>query len=391
MRVASSDERDLLQLAADRAALAIEQARLYEQERVAAALQRRLLPAADGAQLGLEVSGRYMPAAGGSLGGDWYDVFALWGGTIGLAVGDVVGHGIEAAAVMAQLRTALRAYAVEGHDPAGVVDRVNSLMWQIGPAPMTTLAFLVLDPAEERFEIVNAGHPPPLILSPTGEASFLELSGGVALGVGREQPYRAEAHPLLPGSTVLLYTDGLVERRGESIDAGLERLRAAAAGAPGVEELCATIVEHIVPDPRTDDVAFIAARVPPLGDRLQTRWPASPDSLAPIRTLLRRWLHAHGAEQAETYDIAVACQEACANAIEHAYGPGVAHFTVEGEIDDGEVRLVVRDDGRWRAPRGEHRGRGLTLMRALMDDVRVDSPEEGGTEVVLVRQLEGAP
>jgi serine phosphatase RsbU (regulator of sigma subunit)/anti-sigma regulatory factor (Ser/Thr protein kinase) len=385
----TSDERDLLQLAADRAALAIEQARLYEQERVAAALQRRLLPEIDGARLGLELAGRYLPAMGGSLGGDWYDVFALWGGTIGMAVGDVVGHGIEAAAVMAQLRTALRAYAAEGHDAAGVVDRVNSLMWQLGPAPMTTLVFIILDPAEERFDIVNAGHPPPLVIAPDGEATFLELTGGVALGVTRERPYHAESHPLPAGGTVLLYTDGLVERRGESIDAGLERLRGAADGKTSVDDLCAAVVEHIVPEPRVDDVAFIAARIPPLGDRLAGRWAATPDSLAPIRSLVRRWLRSHGAADTETYDITVACQEACANAIEHAYGPGRADFTVDGEVVDGEVRLTVRDRGRWRAPRGEHRGRGLALMRALMDDVDVRANEHGGTDVRLVRRLEG--
>jgi GAF domain-containing protein/anti-sigma regulatory factor (Ser/Thr protein kinase) len=386
----TSDERDLLQLAADRAALAIEQARLYEQERVAAALQRRLLPDVDGTRLGLELSGRYLPAAGGSLGGDWYDVFALWGGAIGMAVGDVVGHGIEAAAVMAQLRTAVRAYAAEGHDAAGVVDRVNSLMWQLGPAPMTTLIFLVLDPAEERFEIVNAGHPPPLVVSPDGEAEFLELTGGVALGVTRDRPYQAESHPLPAGGSVMLYTDGLVERRGESIDAGLERLRRIATGQTGVDTLCASVVEHIVPEPRVDDVAFLVARIPPLGPRLQTTWAASPDSLAPVRALLRRWLRAHGAGDSEIYDITVACQEACANAIEHAYGPGRADFTVDGEVVDGQVRLHVRDRGRWRAPRGEHRGRGLSLMRALMDDVEVGENEDGGTDVRLARRLEGA-
>ena len=383
----TADERDLLQLAADRAALAIEQARLYEQERVAAALQRRLLPPTDGTRLGLEMGGRYLPAAGGSLGGDWYDVFPLWGGMIGLAVGDVVGHGIEAAAVMAQLRTALRAYAIEGHDPAGVVDRVNSLMWQLGPTPMTTLAFLVLDPAEERFEIVNAGHPPPLVIGADGEASYLELTGGVALGVTRERPYRAESHSFPTGSTVFLYTDGLVERRGESIDTGLERLRKVAAGASNVDDLCATVVERIVEEPRVDDVAFIAARVPPLGETLSTRWRAVPDSLAGVRNIVRRWLRTQGAGDVETYDITVASQEACANAIEHAYGPGKAEFTLDAEVVDRTVRVTVRDDGRWRAPRGEHRGRGLSLMRALMDDVQVHAGEQGGTEVVLVRRL----
>ncbi len=129
----TADEHDLLQLAADRAALALEHARLYEQRRVAEVLQRRLLPVEIGDGFGIEAAARYLPASGGSLGGDWYDVFALAGGRVGIAVGDVVGHGVEAAAIMAQLRTAVRAYAADGHPADAVVDRVNSLMVNLGP------------------------------------------------------------------------------------------------------------------------------------------------------------------------------------------------------------------------------------------------------------------
>src|SRR5215213_6340755 len=145
-RVFTHDDEDLLRLAADRAALAIEQAMLYEQRRLAEALQRRLLPEQLVGVTGLELASRYLPASGESLGGDWYDVFPLSGGRIAVAVGDVVGHGIAAAAVMAQLRTALRAYAVEGHPPADVVLRMNHLMWHIGPTSMTTLTYLIIDP-----------------------------------------------------------------------------------------------------------------------------------------------------------------------------------------------------------------------------------------------------
>ena len=158
----TDDDRDLLQLAADRAALGIEQARLYAQRRVAEAVQQRLLPPEISDRSGLEGAARYLPAAGASLGGDWYDVFPLVGGRVAVAVGDVVGHGIEAAAVMAQLRTAVRAYAAEGHTPGEVVDRVNNLMLNLGPLAMTTMVYLVIDPATESLELVNAGHPPAL-------------------------------------------------------------------------------------------------------------------------------------------------------------------------------------------------------------------------------------
>jgi GAF domain-containing protein/anti-sigma regulatory factor (Ser/Thr protein kinase) len=386
----SADERDLLQLAGDRAALAIEQARLYEQRRVAEVLQRRLLPGELGSVLGIEAAARYLPASGGSLGGDWYDIFQLPGGRVCVAVGDVVGRGVEAAAVMAQLRTAVRAYAADGHAPAAVVDRVNSLMLSLGPLAMTTLVLLVIDPAAETLEVVGAGHPPALVVDPSGAAAFVWPPGGVPLGVTAAAVYTSETHRLPTGSTVLAYTDGLVERRDQSIDVGLERLRRVAEGARDIEVMCQAIVDQLVSEAPGDDVALVAARVPPLGDHLSTRWTATPDSLAPIRYLLRRWLLGRGAGEDEAYDIIVATQEACANAIEHAYGPGFAEFVLELTFADGRVTIAVADRGHWRAPRGDDRGRGLPLMRELMDTVDV-SPAEGGTAVTLARALGRPP
>ena len=388
-RAFTADETDLLQLAGDRAATAIEQARLYEQRRIAEAMQRRLLPSGRIANPGLEIASRYMPAAGAGLGGDWYDVFSVLDGHVGLAVGDVVGHGIEAAAVMGQLRTALRAYAIEGHPPAGVVDRVNGLMASLGPRAMTTLCYLVLDPAEERVELVSAGHPPPLVIDPDGTARYLEPAPGIPLGASISATHTSVVHELPTGSIVVLYTDGLVERRGEPLDVGLERLRQAATGFGEVEALCAALIERVVPDDPADDIAVIAARVPPLGDHLALRRPATLAGLAEGRHLLRRWLRSRGAQDDETYDIVVACQEACANAIEHAYGPGRADYELDARFADGTVRVAVRDHGRWREARGSHRGRGLEMMRMLVDDVDVRR-HDLGTEVVLTRRLGGA-
>ena len=386
-RVFTAEETALLQLAGDRAALAIEQARLFEKRRLAEELQRRLLPAdsVDG-PAGLEVASRYLPAAGGALGGDWYDVFEVLDGRIGVAVGDVVGHGVQAAAVMGQLRIALRAYAVEGHPPAIVVDRVNTMMASIGPRSMTTLGYLVLDPATETVEVVLAGHPPPLIIEPGGAARYLDVAAGLPLGASRSAVNTAATFELATGSIVALYTDGLVERRGESLDEGLERLRAAAAGFVDVEALCAAVVERMVDGDPADDIALIAARVPPLGDRLRIRRPADLGGLADTRHLLRRWLRGHGVTADEAYDIVVASQEACANAVEHAYGPGGEGFVLDAQLDDGVVRISVRDFGRWRATRSQGRGRGLAMMRGLMDDVDVRRGT-AGSEVVLTRRL----
>jgi anti-sigma regulatory factor (Ser/Thr protein kinase) len=184
----------------------------------------------------------------------------------------------------------------------------------------------------------------------------------------------------------VLYTDGLVERRDAPIDVGLEALLAIGAQIDDVDRLCSTALERLLPQAPSDDVALVAARMPPLQNDMHTRWPATSEALVSVRRLLRRWLRAHGADEEELYDIVVACQEACANAVEHAYGPGQAHFEVDAEHRESRIRLTVRDAGRWRPPRGSHRGRGLPLMRALMETVEVEH-SDAGTVVELERTL----
>ncbi len=388
-RAFTADDTDLLQLAADRAALAIDHAQAYEQRRIAEAVQRALLPQELLEMPGIEVAARYLPAAdAASLGGDWYDLFPLDAGRVGIAIGDVVGRGLPAAALMAQLRTSLRAYALEGQSPAQVLQRVDGVIGYLRQATMTTAVFLAIDPAEQSLTMASAGHPPPLVIAPDGSASYLPVAGGVALGVARGAHYRDETFDLPPGATVLLYTDGVVEVRGESLDDGLERLRLVAErGHPSLEALCDAVIDELVVASRApDDVALIAARVVPFDDRLVTRWPARVEVLASIRDIMRRWLRHHGATADETYDITVACQEACANAIEHAYGPGNQVFEVEAVREGDTIEVVVRDHGQWRRPRGTHRGRGLPLMKALMHSVDLERTD-GGTTVVLRRAV----
>jgi serine phosphatase RsbU (regulator of sigma subunit)/anti-sigma regulatory factor (Ser/Thr protein kinase)/putative methionine-R-sulfoxide reductase with GAF domain len=385
----TEEDAALLQLAGDRAAMAIEHAQAVEQRQLAEALQRALLPQDLLAIPGIEAAARYMPAAEAArLGGDWYDLFPLTRGHVGIAIGDVVGRGLPAAALMAQLRTALRAYAFDGHRPSAVVERVNRLLDTLSPATMTTAALIVLDPDDESATVVSAGHPPPLLIDPDGAARFLEITPDVAMGVSRVAGYHTERFAVPSGSTLLVYTDGVVEVRGEPLDMGLERLRALAErGHENVEALCEAIISELVADGRpSDDVALLAVRLVPLGDRLIARWPAMATELAGMRHLLRRWLLHHGADADETYDIVVACQEACANAVEHAYAPGEREFVLEAASLGGTIEIVVRDEGRWRNPRGVNRGRGLPLMRALMDHVDVRRSDEG-TAVVMRRAL----
>ncbi|MDQ3990846.1 MAG: ATP-binding protein, partial [Actinomycetota bacterium] len=193
-----------------------------------------------------------------------------------------------------------------------------------------------------------------------------------------------------PGASVLLYTDGLVERVGERIDRGLERLASAVAEAPdSPQELCDHVLRELVPEGATsDDVALLALRNTPMTDRFSIVLPTEPESLAAMRTLLRRWLqHLEGTDQ-EIAEITTACGEAATNAIEHAGVTGGAPFALTGTVEGSEVDITVRDYGAWRAPRDGDQGRGLSLMRALMDSVEV-TPRAEGTTVRMRRVLNG--
>src|SRR3954451_16124400 len=253
------EDENMLQLVADRAALAIEHSRLYERElSMVETLQRSLLPDRLPTLPGLEMAARYMPGGpGADVGGDWYDGMLLEGGRIGLAMGDVVGHGLGAAALMGQLRNALRAYALDGHSPSAVVERLDHLVEELEPGRMETLLFVVIEPDLTAMRFASAVHLPPLVLSPDGEARYLDEVRNVPLGVAAGREYGEATAELEPGSILVIYTDGLVEERGTAIDRGLETLRKAVLSGPrDPEPLCdhiiSTMLERRAP---TDDIA----------------------------------------------------------------------------------------------------------------------------------------
>lgn len=381
----------LLRLAADRVGLAISHARVYEREhKIAETLQRSLLPDRLPSLPGLEVAARYLPAATeAEVGGDWYDVIPLMGGGVGLVMGDVAGKGLAAASMVGRLRSALRAYALENHDPATVVEQLNRLLWTEGQdSQMATLLYAMVDPAESAVRWVNAGHPAPLLLDGDDDVRFLEGGSSVPLGVLPFPAYREISARLAPGATLLLYTDGLVERAGEVIDRGMERLAAAMREAPlNAEPLLDHLVDALVPVGRTpDDVALLALRSLPVADRFQIEFPTAPESLASVRSLLRRWLGHALSDQRVIAEITTACGEAATNAIEHAGAGGP--FELAGRLNGREVEITVRDRGVWRAERQGDQGRGLALMRALMDNVDVSQTADG-TMVRLRRALDG--
>ncbi len=391
-RVFSDDDLTLLELAGDRLTVALEHSRVYEREHfVAETLQRSLLPDRLPAIQGADAASRYVPGEQEAVGGDWYDVIPLRDGRVALAMGDVVSHGVRAASIMGQLRNALRAYAVERYEPSALAERLNGITREIEGREMATLAYVVFDPSSGSLVYTSAGHPPPLIVTAEGEVLALEDASGPPLGATLDALF-AEAHARLePGATLLLYTDGLVERRDMWIDEGIERLEAALPAVAGrePEELVDHVFEALLSAGQaSDDIAVLAVRARPLVDGpLRLDLPADPTVLASVRNYLRAWLTEAGADEEEAYDVLVATTEAAANAVEHAYGPGDATFRVEAHCEDpGLIMLVVRDTGSWRPPRGQNRGRGTLLMQELMDDFRV-ATGESGTEVRMTKRL----
>jgi anti-sigma regulatory factor (Ser/Thr protein kinase) len=189
------------------------------------------------------------------------------------------------------------------------------------------------------------------------------------------------------GETLMLYTDGLVERRGIPLNIGLDELVSAMTGVRSAEQACTRALEHLVPEEGLgDDVAVVALQGTPIPATLELKLPAEPRVLAEVRRTLRRWMYEHGADPEVLSEVTIAVNEACTNAIEHAYSPAPAAFELAARTDNGELTVIVRDTGTWRSPRGQHRGRGLKIIEAAMDHVELNRSATG-TELVMRRRL----
>ncbi len=260
-RFTAEDVR-LLQVVADRVALATG-VRLVEMDQ-AAALQRSLLPAGLPALPGLEFAARYLPAGdGGGVGGDWYDVFALPSGWLGLVIGDVVGRGLRAAIAMGRLRSSLRAYAIECDTPSAVLDRLDRDIQHFEPDLTATVLYAMLEPSFGRLHLSTAGHLLPVRAVPGQPTGLVDVAIDPPLGVRGSRRRRTAAVAVSPGTVVLFFTDGLVERRTVPLDDGLERLRAAVVPGPA-EAVCTTVLDRLIgADPPNDDVAVLALRRQP--------------------------------------------------------------------------------------------------------------------------------
>lgn len=337
---------------------------------------------------GLKLAARYLPgSAEARIGGDWYDVIPLRDGKVALVIGDVVGRGIAAAARMAHLQSAVRAYALEGLRPSMVLDRMNGFAQELEGRGTATLLFAVIDADGETMRLASAGHPPPLLIGRDG-AAYAEGPSGNPLGAFAFPSYEESVVSLQPGSTVLLYTDGLVEVPGEPIDAGMDLIREHAGGlGDDPDELCRKLLDDLLSRvTQHDDVALLAAHLEAPAEVLNLSVVADPSSLASVRRALSRWMRAHEVPDTEAYELLVASGEACANAIAHAYPVGDARFTLTARVDGPAVVIEVRDFGEWREPRQGRGGRGLALIEQLTDSMEIDRGR-AGTTVTLRRQI----
>jgi PAS domain S-box-containing protein len=383
----ASWELAFIETLASQTGQALVRARMYERDHAAAvALQQTLLPPALPPAEGVALDAAYVPARQeANVGGDWYDAILLDDGTLAFCVGDVVGHGLAAATAMGQLRNAIRAYLLEDISPGQVLRRLNRYARSLGEGAFSTTVVATLDPTRTIWCFASAGHPPPLVVS-DGRARYLELHGP-PVGAMDEFDYEATQETLTRPARAILYTDGLVERPGPLAKGLAQLLELGQESADEGPVEAAGLVRAMLGggDP-VDDVALLVVQTlptPPLSLELES----DPSQLAVLRGELRPWLRAHGLEEQEIHDVVVAVGEAASNAIEHPRDVQADVFRVEASVSGGELVIRVSDSGRWREQvESGRRGRGLSFMRSLMEDVQIVE-NDAGTEVVLRRGL----
>ena len=344
-----------------------------EEREIAVGLQRALLPARLAARSDIVLAALY--EAGSDVlevGGDWYDAFELPDGRVALTVGDVVGHGLAAAAAMGQVRTALAALADHAAGPGELLERLDGFLARSGTTDFATVCYVIIDPATGVMQYASAGHPPMLVVSPAGETMWLDRAQSGPLTGGEPRVRPQESAVLEPGSLLVLYSDGLVERRKERFEYSLERLAVAGRAVVGlpVEEVCRTLMAKLgVDSSREDDVAVMAMRLEAVSAaHYHRRFPARGTELRALRASMRCWLDGRFVGQPLQQTLLLAVGEACANSIEHAYRdaePGHVEVDMSQSADDGFL-VEIRDSGSFQpVVAREDRGRGTEIMRRL--------------------------
>jgi PAS domain S-box-containing protein len=371
-RWVSADDRLLITVLVGHLSLAIQHVRQFESAReTSMTLQRAMLPSME-PPAGFAV--RYEPAVSPlEIGGDWYDVLPVGDHQIGIIVGDCVGRGLPAAAVMGQLRSSARALLLTGAEPARLLEQLDTAAAFIPDAFCTTVFVAVLDTESGLMRYSNAGHPPAVLASPQSVPTLLTDGHSLPLAVHHPHPRRQASVTLTPGSTLLLYTDGLVERRDAPIDEGITRVADAVAESMRlpIDAVADVVLKALAPlEGYDDDVAMVVYRRPQGPLIIETE--ALANRLHDIRDAVAGWLQAENFDEDLVADIVLAVDEACANSIEHAYRdtePGP--LCVEVEIRSGKLQVRIIDRGSWKVPSTAptFRGRGLPLIKAVSADV----------------------
>ncbi|MEU2718440.1 SpoIIE family protein phosphatase [Streptomyces sp. NPDC007205] len=372
---------------AARAAVCIDNARRYTREHaMAVALQKSLLPRELPEQSALDVAYRYLPAQAG-VGGDWFDVIPLSGTRVALVVGDVVGHGLHAAATMGRLRTAVLNLASLDMSPEELLSRMDELVAQIdaeeanagedGQAMVTgaTCLYAVYDPTSGRLLLATAGHPGPAVVQPDGTVDFPEMPVSPPLGLGAGLPVECADLTVPEGSALALFSDGLVEDRDRDLDVGLEALRNALAGPTRTPEaICEAVMAAMLPDRPRDDVALLVARTHRLDSAHVAEWevPRDPAAVAPVRTACARRLTEWGLEQV-VFTAELILSELITNAVRYGTDPIGVRLLRTAPISDSPAGTLILEvsDGSSTSPR---------LRRARVTD-------EGGRGLFLVAQF----
>lgn len=404
---AAFDENDvmLLEVVADKVAEAVEAAVLSSARRAAAVLQRSLLPSALPQHSHIEFASRYAPAERGDVGGDWYDAFELPSGEVWVMTGDVTGHGLNPAIIMGRLRSAMRAYALLGMSPEDVLRGANRKLLYFEPGAMATVICGVLVPPFDEIRMCSAGHPPPVMVHPGNEPQILDPVPTPPLGVVAELEPQSSRWRLTAGSMLVLYTDGLVERRGEAVTDGIERLRTAVYDDTP-DRLCRRIMDSMIGSyVPADDVALLALRVTPQTQTAAAapenldEWPivrsevfaCDPASIRAARRFIGECVEQLGLQSLPAVQLMVS--ELATNAVLHAK----ASFDVILErVSDGMVRVEVRDFGRGTprlcagSPEAES-GRGLRIVELLAQSWGVEDRPGGRGKTTWFIVSVGAP
>ncbi|MEP7089946.1 MAG: SpoIIE family protein phosphatase [Nocardioidaceae bacterium] len=336
---------------------------------IADELQRSLLPQSGYVLEHLEVATYYRAGVEGTqVGGDWHDVIELAGGRTALVVGDVMGRGVRAAAVMGQLRSAVRAYARLDLPPADLLESLDDLVRDLGEDQIVTCIYAVFDPADQVLRFANAGHLPPIVTTPGGSCLIIGGEENPPLGIGAVTLHQHEV-ALSSNTRVVLYTDGLVERRGQDLELGIKTLAQHVADLTGpVDGVPEELVAAMLPDGPDDDVAILVARVdPPSEDEsLSRRLGTDGSAVSEARRLVRAYLRERDLPESLVLDAALATSELVTNALLHGRGPVDLRMRLEG----AEVLIEVRDRATYqprklRPQDDDEHGRGLQIVAAL--------------------------